>query len=60
MLADESLLDRSTSADLHDTARFRDLLVHGYARVDDTRGVDILRERSVISNQSAQERSTAR
>lgn len=45
VLADASLLDRSTSADLRDTARFRNLLVHGYARVDDARVVDILRER---------------
>jgi uncharacterized protein YutE (UPF0331/DUF86 family) len=45
VLADASLLDRSTAADLRDTARFRNLLVHGYARVDDTRVVDILRER---------------
>lgn len=45
VLADASLLDRSTAADLRDTARFRNLLVHGYARVDDTRVMDILRER---------------
>ena len=45
VLADASLLDRSTAADLRDTARFRNLLVHGYARVDDTRVVEILRGR---------------
>jgi uncharacterized protein YutE (UPF0331/DUF86 family) len=45
VLADAALLDPSTAADLRDTARFRNLLVHGYARVDDTRVVDILRER---------------
>jgi uncharacterized protein YutE (UPF0331/DUF86 family) len=45
VLTDAALLDRSTVADLRDTARFRNLLVHGYARVDDTRVVDILRER---------------
>ena len=45
VLADASLLDRSVAADLRDTARFRNLLVHGYARVDDNRVVDILRER---------------
>ena len=45
VLGDASLLDRSTAADLRDTARFRNLLVHGYARVDDTRVVDILHER---------------
>ena len=28
-----------------DTARFRNLLVHGYAKVDDTRVVEILRNR---------------
>ena len=45
VLADASLLDGSTATDLRDTARFRDLLVHGYARVDDTRVVDILHDR---------------
>ena len=45
VLADASLLSGTTAADLRDTARFRNLLVHGYARVDDTRVVDILRER---------------
>ena len=39
------LLEADTAADLRDTARFRNLLVHGYARVDDTRVVEILRER---------------
>ena len=45
VLADAALLDESTAADLRDTARFRNLLVHGYAKVDDTRVVDILRDR---------------
>ena len=45
MLAEAALLDPSTAADLRDTARFRDLLVHGYARIDDTRVVEILGSR---------------
>jgi uncharacterized protein YutE (UPF0331/DUF86 family) len=38
-------LDSGAAADLRDTARFRNLLVHGYAKVDDTRVVEILRDR---------------
>ena len=34
-LAEADLLDRTTAADLRDTARFRNLLVHGYTKVDD-------------------------
>ena len=39
------LLDAETTAQLSDTARFRNLLVHGYATVDDRRVVEILRTR---------------
>lgn len=45
VLADAALLDRTTAADLRDTARFRNLLVHGYTKVDDARVVEILHER---------------
>jgi hypothetical protein len=39
------LLDPGAAADLRDTARFRNLLVHGYPRIDDTQVVEILRSR---------------
>jgi uncharacterized protein YutE (UPF0331/DUF86 family) len=45
VLAEAALLDSGATADLRDTARFRNLLVHGYAKVDDTRVVEILRDR---------------
>lgn len=45
VLAEAELLDAGAAADLRDTARFRNLLVHQYARVDDTRVVEILQER---------------
>ena len=45
VLAEAALLDPGVAADLRDTARFRNLLVRGYARVDDTRVVEILRDR---------------
>lgn len=45
VLADAGLLDPDIAAELGDTARFRNLLVHGYARVDDTRVVEILADR---------------
>jgi len=45
VLAEAALLDSRAAADLRDTARFRNLLVHGYAKVDDTRVVEILRDR---------------
>jgi uncharacterized protein YutE (UPF0331/DUF86 family) len=45
VLAEAALLDPGAAADLRDTARFRNLLVHGYAKVDDTRVVEILRDR---------------
>jgi uncharacterized protein YutE (UPF0331/DUF86 family) len=45
VFAEAALLDSSAAADLRDTARFRNLLVHGYAKVDDTRVVEILRDR---------------
>jgi len=45
VLADAELLATGTAAELRDTARFRNLLVHGYAQVDDERVVEILRTR---------------
>jgi uncharacterized protein YutE (UPF0331/DUF86 family) len=45
VLADARLIDPPTAAELRDTARFRNLLVHGYATVDDHRVVEILRSR---------------
>jgi uncharacterized protein YutE (UPF0331/DUF86 family) len=45
VLADADLVDPDIAADLRDTARFRNLLVHNYTKVDDTRVVEILRER---------------
>jgi uncharacterized protein YutE (UPF0331/DUF86 family) len=45
VLTEAALLDSRAAADLRDTARFRNLLVHGYAKVDDTRVVEILRDR---------------
>jgi uncharacterized protein YutE (UPF0331/DUF86 family) len=45
VLADADLVDPAIAADLRDTARFRNLLVHNYTKVDDARVVEILRER---------------
>lgn len=45
VLADAELLAAPTAAELRDTARFRNLLVHGYAQVDDERVVEILKTR---------------
>jgi uncharacterized protein YutE (UPF0331/DUF86 family) len=45
VLADADLVGAAMAADLRDTARFRNLLVHNYTKVDDTRVVEILRER---------------
>lgn len=45
VLADAGLLAVDTAAELRDTARFRNLLVHGYAQVDDERVVEILKTR---------------
>jgi uncharacterized protein YutE (UPF0331/DUF86 family) len=45
VLADADLVDPGIAADLRDTARFRNLLVHNYTKVDDARVVEILRER---------------
>lgn len=45
VLADAGLLPAPTAAGLRDTARFRNLLVHGYGRVDDRRVVEILHTR---------------
>lgn len=45
VLGEAGLLTADTAATLRDTGRFRNLLVHGYARVDDHRVVQILRTR---------------
>ncbi|GAA2904021.1 DUF86 domain-containing protein [Pseudonocardia halophobica] len=44
-LAEAGLLPAATAATLRDTARFRNLLVHGYATIDDSRVVEILKTR---------------
>jgi uncharacterized protein YutE (UPF0331/DUF86 family) len=46
VLAEAAVLDRETAEELRDAARFRNLLVHGYAEVDDGRVVEILRDRT--------------
>lgn len=45
VLAESGLLGLDQAATLRDTARFRNLLVHGYGRVDDRRVVQILHTR---------------
>lgn len=45
VLAEGGVLDEATAARGQDMARFRNLLVHGYARVDDRRVVEILQTR---------------
>jgi uncharacterized protein YutE (UPF0331/DUF86 family) len=45
VLHEAGVLDEGLAADLADMARFRNLLVHGYARVDDRIVVRILRDR---------------
>lgn len=45
VLAEAGLLDDGLATTLADMAGFRNLLVHGYARVDDRRVVEILRSR---------------
>ncbi len=45
VLADGGLLHPDAAVQLRDMARFRNLLVHGYAKVDDHRVVEILRSR---------------
>jgi len=45
VLHEAGVLDQRLAADLADMARFRNLLVHGYARVDDRVVVRILRSR---------------
>jgi len=45
VLAEAGLLAAPTASELRDTARFRNLLVHGYATVDDERVVEILKTR---------------
>jgi uncharacterized protein YutE (UPF0331/DUF86 family) len=45
VLREAGFLEPETVADLRDTARFRNLLVHGYLVVDDHRVVEILHTR---------------
>lgn len=45
VLAEAGWLKPGLAAALQDAARFRNLLVHGYARVDDRRVVEALRRR---------------
>lgn len=45
VLDEAGYLADGSAGRLQDMARFRNLLVHGYARVDDERVVDILRSR---------------
>ncbi|HEX6207983.1 MAG TPA: DUF86 domain-containing protein [Actinomycetota bacterium] len=45
VLGDVSFIEEDLAADLQDMARFRNLLVHGYQRVDDARVAEILRTR---------------
>lgn len=45
VLGDAGFVDQDLAADLQDMARFRNLLVHGYQRVDDARVAEILRTR---------------
>lgn len=45
VLSESGLVQPETAAELRDTARFRNLLVHGYAQVDDSRVIEILRTR---------------
>lgn len=45
VLGEAGFFDQDLAADLQDMARFRNLLVHGYQRVDDTRVEEILRTR---------------
>ena len=47
VLAENGMLDGELAVSLGDLARFRNLLVHGYADVDDGRVLDILRTRVV-------------
>jgi len=45
VLDEAGFVDQDLAADLQDMARFRNLLVHGYQRVDDARVTEILRTR---------------
>jgi uncharacterized protein YutE (UPF0331/DUF86 family) len=45
VLAGADLVPDTLATEMRDTARFRNLLVHGYARDDDERVVQILRSR---------------
>lgn len=46
VLGDHGVIEPELGAALQDMARFRNLLVHGYANVDDTRVVKIARTRT--------------
>ncbi len=54
-LAEAGLIDQAFAAPLGDMAGFRNLLVHGYARVDDGRVVEILHTRLDDLDRFAQE-----
>jgi uncharacterized protein YutE (UPF0331/DUF86 family) len=45
VLAEASFVTKASVPTLQEMARFRNLLVHGYQRVDDRRVIDILRTR---------------
>ncbi len=45
VLGEQELIGRDLQAALEDAARFRNLIVHGYATVDDRRVIEILRTR---------------
>jgi uncharacterized protein YutE (UPF0331/DUF86 family) len=45
VLTEAGLLAQEVAAELRDTARFRNLLVHGYAQIDDGRVIEILHTR---------------
>lgn len=45
VLAEEGLMAQELADEMGDAARFRNLLVHGYADVDDERVVELLRTR---------------
>lgn len=43
VLGEQGLLEQALANDMEDAARFRNLLVHGYARVDEDRVIAIIR-----------------
>lgn len=45
VLGERQIIDSVVQGALEDAARFRNLLVHGYARIDDNRVIEILRTR---------------